>query len=182
MTRRPDVRRRRRQPDHAGQPAEGEVVAARRRRVFRRYARPCVRGGYGMYWAPCNYPVPEPGDEQLRPGRLHARTRLSPTSRAESDRRSPTRSRTASSSRAGSSLGAADRRRHEHQLRRSEQQGAARAAVLRRLAARAARQHGDHGELRRRARRLHRASADRTTRRSISTSSIRSTWPSARLR
>ena len=40
--------------------------------VYSLNTKTVLRGGYGLYWAPWNYPAPSSVDQQLRPGRLHA--------------------------------------------------------------------------------------------------------------
>jgi len=46
-----------RQRHSTGQPAEGQVVAPYRR-VYSINTSTVLRGGYGLYWSPWNYPVP----------------------------------------------------------------------------------------------------------------------------
>ena len=41
-----------------GNAAGGEVVAARRRGLRRSTTQTVLRGGYGLFWAPFNYPAP----------------------------------------------------------------------------------------------------------------------------
>ena len=80
----------------------------------------------------------------------------------------------------GNSARRADRRRHDDQLRRSEPHRAARAAVLGRPAAGAARARWRSPSATSARAAITCRSAARTTSRSTSTSSIRSTWRSAR--
>ena len=100
-----------------------------------------LRGGYGLYWAPFNYPAPSSATQQLRPGRLHAEhdpRRRPPARRRTLDEPVPERRRQRRSATASARSPASAR----HQLRRPEPHRAARAAVLGRPAARAAGQHG----------------------------------------
>ena len=164
-----------------GNPPKAEVVAARRRGLFAEHQDRAARRLRRLLGARATIRrrARRPATTARSASR---RTRSSPQTAPRADRdASPTRSRTASSQPSRQQPRRADQRRHQHQLRRSEQHGAARAAVLGGPAARVVRAvsrsrvsyigaRGDHL----RPRRIERH------RRSTSTSSIRSTWRSAR--
>ena len=100
-----------------------------------------LRAGYGLYWAPWNYPVPEQREQQLRSARLHPEHGVAADRRnadGVADKPVPERARQP----ARQQPGGTHRRRHVDQLRRPEPHRAARAAVLGGPAEGAAGPHG----------------------------------------
>ena len=116
--------------------------------------RTVLRGGYGLYWAPFNYPIPSTSASN------YGQVGYSQNTILTSSRSNPTTFENPFPNGielpSGNTPRRADEPRQQHQLRRSEPDGAARAAVLGRPAARAAREHGAHRELHGRAQRSHR--------------------------
>ena len=128
--------------DLPGQSAQGEVVAARRRRLFAQLQDRAPRRLRALLGA-VELPGAEQRDQQLRPDRLHAEhaSARRPPARRPSSLTNPFPNGLVQP--LGSAPRRAVRRRHDDQLRRSEPHGAARAAVLGRPPARAARRDGD---------------------------------------
>ena len=73
--RRADVRRRQRQHDRRRAIRRRSKWSPRVGAVYSLNTKTVLRGGYGLYWAPWNYPAPSSVDQQLRPDRLHAEHR-----------------------------------------------------------------------------------------------------------
>ena len=95
-----------------------------------------IRGGYGLYWAPFNYPVPSTAESNYGQVGFSQNTILDQQPQQPDDAREsvPERHRAA----VGQHSWRAHQPRQQHQLRRSTPDGAARSAVLGRPAARAA--------------------------------------------
>ena len=87
-----------------------------------------LRGGYGLYWAPFNYPIPSTSASN------YGQVGYSQNTILTSSRGNPTTLENPFPNGiqlpSGNTRGAADESRQQHQLRRSESLGAARAAVL----------------------------------------------------
>ena len=105
--------------------------------VYSLNTKTVLRGGYGLYWAPFNYPAPSTADQQLRPGRLHAEHDPHQQPQQPDDARA-IRSRTASLRRPATRLGALTNLDSNISYVDQNRDRAARAAVLGRPAARAA--------------------------------------------
>ena len=176
--RRSDVRRRRRQQDLPGQSA-GVKWSPRVGAVYSLNTKTVLRGGYGLYWAPWNYPVPSSTTSNYGQIGFTQNTVL-PADQRHADRQPVERVPERPGRTARQFAGRAVRRRHDDQLRRSEPHGAARAAVLGRPPARiaSARWRSPSAISGRAA--ITCRSAARSTPWSTSTSSTRSTWRSAR--
>ena len=116
-----------------GQSAEGEVVAARRRRVLLRQQDGASRRIRHLLGA-VEFPAAEHDVEQLRPDGVHAEhADAAEPVHSHGDARQPVPERSGPAG--GQRAGAAGRRRDDHPLRRSEQGRTAGAAVLRGFAA-----------------------------------------------
>ena len=117
--------------------------------------RTVLRGGYGLYWAPFNYPIPSTSASN------YGQVGFSQNTILTSSRGNPTTFENPFPNGielpSGNIAPGADQSRQQHQLRRSEPFGAARPSVLGRPAAPAARQHGADHELHGRTQRPHRA-------------------------
>ncbi len=111
-----------------------------------------LRGGYGIYWAPWNYPAPSSASNNY--GQVGFTNNTVVPQTAGSPSVNLTNPFPNGLVRAARQLDwDVDRRRHVDQLRRPEPHHPARAAVLARPAEGTAGPHGDHGQLYRRARR-----------------------------
>ena len=117
--------------------------------------RTVLRGGYGLYWAPFNYPIPSTSASN------YGQVGYSQNTILTSSRSNPTTFENPFPNGIAAAVGQHPRRpdqpRQQHQLRRPEPDGAARSSVLRRPAARAAWEHRAHRELHGRAQRSHRS-------------------------